>query len=332
MKRIAFLLIVTATLAGLSLQRGALAAEIDCGVLLESLSKTGELPIIKINPADASVTVGTSRGTCSEPIEVWSKRKTPAPKKKTDKPAKSAKPAPATPSSGAPSAVKAPQTAPVLPVQIPAQSPKPKATPVPCDYQLEELWKSQVINIEGVSHWLSRIFTIDINTDRIVDNVTFGFKAKDDKERLINYFAQAGEIAGQSYPELRLPDDALLNRLCFGKTSFEKPKFFGQKTEPMWINVPKPDLAGELEAKEKGIIYKAPPGRKKRIPTEIPTPWWQWALLAFGLIVVAGGGAAFVISHRKKTLSKEKSEDDDEEDDDDDWAKDEDKDSKKPKK
>ncbi|NQU61171.1 MAG: hypothetical protein HQ512_08580 [Rhodospirillales bacterium] len=196
---------------------------------------------------------------------------------------------------------------------------------------MKELWEPKVIDIEGVSHWLSRIFTIDINVDQVVDNVAFTFKAKGDLERVIKYFALPGEIPGQSYPELRLTDDALFKRLCFGEIFFEKPKFFGQKAEHKWIDVRKPNLAGESEAKEKGILYKAPTRKKKWKPVEPPTPWWQWALLAGGLIVVAAGGTAFVLHHRKKAGLKEKSDDDDEEEDDD-LASEKKNDLKKPKK
>ena len=46
-----------------------------------------------------------------------------------------------------------------------------------CDYRLGEIWESQVIKIAGIDHWLARAFTMDINADLKVDNISFIFVA-----------------------------------------------------------------------------------------------------------------------------------------------------------
>ena len=42
--------------------------------------------------------------------------------------------------------------------------------------------------VEGVKHWLSRVFTLDMDSDRQVDNVSFTFKDKNGAERIVHYF------------------------------------------------------------------------------------------------------------------------------------------------
>ena len=53
---------------GLVSTPGLYAAENDCSALMKSLSKTGEVPAIVINPADETVKIISIRGECSETV------------------------------------------------------------------------------------------------------------------------------------------------------------------------------------------------------------------------------------------------------------------------
>ena len=280
----------------------AVAAEMDCGALLDKLAKTGELPKIAINFKDKTVKIVSSQGACQEPIEAWSRRPPP----KAAKPGKkAAQPAPS------PKGTASPATP--VPALAPAKTPQPAAQSGPCDYRLNELWTFRVIKIEGISHWLARVFTVDLDGNRRVDNVKFRFKAKDDSERVISYFAPSPGTPGQAYPALKLPDESLIGRLCFGDLTFEKPEFFGvERVQKKWVDVPKPDLAAEMDARKEGVPYKPPERAKKppspRLPKE-ETPWGILLAIAAGLAVLVGG--AVVVA---KKLSLGQDDEDGEED------------------
>ena len=275
------------------------AAEMECGALLEKLAKTGELPGMAINPKDETVKIVLSQGTCKESIEAWSRR----PPLKAEKPGKGA--AQPAPSPKGKSGTASP---------APAETPKPAAPPAPCDYRLNELWAPQVIKIEGIDHWLARVFTVDLDRNRQVDNVKFSFRAKDNSERVISYFAPSPESPGHTYPALKLPDESLIGRLCFGDLRFEKPEFFGEeKVRKKWIDVQKPDLAAEMDARKKGVPYK-PPERAKKTPPPRPeeeTPWEILLAIAVGLAVL-GGGALMVAKKLRPDQEDEDGEEDEE--------------------
>ncbi|NQV85193.1 MAG: hypothetical protein HQ494_15385, partial [Rhodospirillales bacterium] len=335
------------------------AAEISCDALMEALSGSREIPGFIINPADETVRIRTSKGECSESIEAWSQRDSLAPAK-----AKAAKPksvpAPKVEPKADPEAVTVtPEPVPVEPEGFKKLTPRqrftpptdtgpvqkfqaplpPATTPNPvtkkpnaqatCDYRIGEIWESQVIEIEGIDHWLARAFTMDINEDLEVDNVSFTFIALDGSEKVIHYFAALGGVSGWAYPALALPNEELIPRLCFDDLKYKKPKFFDtKKLESTLIEVEKPDLAAELEAKESGIAYKPKTTKKKPIKREEPTPWWLWAAAGGGGLVVVAGGAVFFRRRGKK--SKTTGDDEDEEDVDA-KVRDEDEDEDKPK-
>ena len=281
----------------------AVAAEMDCGALLDKLAKTGELPKIAINFKDKTVKIVSSQGTCQEPIEAWSSR----PPLKAAKPGKRAiQPAPSLKGTASPA-------------PAPAETPQPAVQPDPCDYRLDELWTSQVIKIEGISHWLTRVFTVDLDGNRQVDNVKFRFKAKDNSERVISYFAPSPAFPGQAYPALKLPDESLIGRLCFGDLTFEKPEFFGEeKVQKKWVDVPKPDLAAEMDARKKGVPYKPPERAKKpQRPPEEETPWGILLAIAAGLAVLGGGA---VVVAKKLSLGQDDEDGEEDEEDEEDPA------------
>ncbi len=319
---------------------GLTAQENDCDALMKSLSQ-GEIPAIIINSADETVKFVTSRGACSESIEAWSNRDA--------QPSGGGKPAKSIPSAGTkaesravtgtpkptstePESFKkltpgqtftpAPDTGPAQKIQSPrppatAPSPvvKPSSPQASCDYRLGEIWETQIFKIEDVEHWLARAFTLDLNGDLEVDNISFTFVAKDGSERIFHYFAASGEISGQMYPALSLLDESLIHRLCFGDLNYKKPKFFGdKKLGPTLIEVEKPDLSGEMKAKQKGVPYKSKSKKKtKPVKNEESTPWWVWVAAGGGGLVVVGA-AIFILRRRKKAKKTSKEEDGEEDD------------------
>lgn len=358
------------------------AAENDCDTLLGSLSKTGEVPAIIINPADETVKIFTTKGSCSESIEKWSnrepvpsagkpvskRRKTakpspapapapePAPKQAPKpvftSPAPSARTAPSAPSASVlpsgtatftpePPADEAPPKPAPKPAPGPARTPSPVFKPPPatgCDYRLKEVWETQVVKIEGIDHWLSRAFTLDLDNNRQVDNVSFTFISKSGSEKVIHYFGLEEEFSGRNYPALALPDESLIGRLCFGDLTYEKPEFFEDKPlKRIWIEVESPDLAGQMEAKEKGIAYQPKTkakAKKKPWKREEPVSWTLWIAVG-GLVLLGAAGAGFFVVRRRKEGDKAKDEDEDEEgrsDDTDDDGGDGDEDKPKKKK
>ncbi|MBC8339766.1 MAG: hypothetical protein ISR51_07210 [Rhodospirillales bacterium] len=336
------------------------AAEVGCETLMEWIAKSGEIPKISINPADETVKIITSRGTCSEPIETWAGRDpgSPASAKKS-KSKSQPEPEPKPKAVTAPPLAEQPfgelkarektftpeEPKPSKPVTLsvpaPVSAPKPVFKPADpqaaCDYRLGEIWESQTIKIEGIEHWLARAFTMDMDGNLEVDNVSFTFVAKDTSEKIVHYFGALGEVSGRVYPALTLPDESLIRRLCFGDLKYPKPEFFAsKKLGPSLIDVDKPDLAAEMEAREKGVVYK-PKSKKKTPPKrEEPTPWWMWTAYGAGGLVVAGAGFFFLRSRKKKKKKSgdgEEGEDEEEEDAEDKDTEDEDEEGgKKPKK
>lgn len=278
------------------------AAENDCDTLLGSIAKTGEVPAIIINPVDETVKIVTSKGSCSESIDSWSNREPPsaAPPKETAKPAPTAAPAstpqqtpksvftsPAPPASPVPSVRGVPIGTATFTPDPPAEKPKPKPAPKParppspvvkappasgaCDYRLREVWEVQVMKIEGIEHYLARAFTLDLDNDRRVDNVSFTFFAKDGGKKIIHYFGLSGKSSGRDYPALALPDDSLIGRICFGDLKYEKPKFFQDEAlTRSLIEFEDPDLAGQKVAKDRGIVYQSKTKTKKTEKKEEP--------------------------------------------------------------
>lgn len=313
----------------------AQAAEMSCDALIGKLKESGEFPNISINPADETVRVVTSEGACSESIEAWSQRP-PLPKTKPrSKTGPTSSPASPQPRPRqryfTPEQFKYPVPEPPKPsgrTAAPAPSAPAGAKPNACDRRLENFWNVQVAKVEGVKHWLSRVFTLDMDGDRHVDNVSFTFIDEKGSGRIVHYFGVPGGISGSLMPTLKLPDDGWIKRLCFGDLSFQKPEHFGQKPlARKWIEIEKPDLAGQMEAKEKGIVYK-PKVKKKEKPKvpEYKMSAWDWALLGGGLFLLlaaVGGGVYFIFRGRKSKKGDDdedgdKDASDDEEDEDDD--------------
>ncbi|MDA1090309.1 MAG: hypothetical protein O3A85_08365, partial [Proteobacteria bacterium] len=209
-----------------------------------------------------------------------------------------------------------------IPAPEPALPPSPivKAEPATgaCDYRLQEVWERQIIKIEGIDHYLARAFTLDLDNNGRVDNVSFTFFDKDGKKTVLHYFGFSGERSGRDYPALALPNDSLIGRLCFGESRYEKPQFFSNEpVKRALIEIEGPDLAGQKAAKDRGIEY-VPRTKKKDIEKkEEPISWLLWGSIG-GLALIAAGGGVFLLRRKKAAAAaaaktKAEAEEEDEE-------------------
>jgi len=318
----------------------AVAAKVSCDQLVEILAQTGENPVIAIDFAKETVTIKTTRGFCTEDIDAWSKR--PAVSLRSgNKPAVQSKPPPALEPEQIPKPE--PQAKQVtIPIQVKKYTPPPapkeaapagdsvpppvskEVAPVPvlerppaappCRYQVGDVWGSMTVEIEGIDHWLVRAFTIDLDGDRVIDNVNFKFQAKNKSTWELQYFGVAGEISGNAYPALKLRDESVIRSLCFGQQEYKMPDFFGDKNERVLFDLHKPDLAGEKDARDRGVTYVRP-SIKKQKPKEEATSWWGWLAGSLALLMLLGGGGLWFYRLRAKAKDDKKAGDEDEDED-----------------
>ena len=330
----------------------AAAPGADCDALLEKAAKADEIPEIIIDSATNSIRVRTSQGECVEQLSAPTEPSvTRGPPKTAPAPFPAAPPVAEAPepkpSPTAPSVTEAakPEPAPAAPKT--AEPGKPfethpyfRAQPMPpprslggpqgetakapapspaadCTTDLNSLWEKGEHHIRGTTYWLSQVFTIDLDGDRRTDNVGFRLKASKTPDLVIRYFAGPGHLAGRSVPTLRLDDEDVISRLCFGQVSFDKPRRKDQKTEPPRA-FETPDLEKEMMAKEK----PAPAVTQAERGGVVPNGLWAGIAAAAVLLVAAGGAGAYLTRRRwlpvlkrlGKARRKEGEEEEEEED------------------
>ncbi len=318
----------------------AAASGADCDALLAKAAKANEIPEIIIDSSTNSVRIRTSQGECVEQMS-----------------------APTAPSAsrGPPeTALQAPQTAPAPPPAAPmtAEPGKPFKThpyfrpqPMPpprslggpqgetakapapspaadCTTDLKSLWEKGEHDIRGATYWLSQVFTVDLDGDRRTDNVGFRLKAANTPELVIRYYAGPGNLAGRSVPTLRLDDEDVISRLCFGQVSFDKPRRKDRKMEPPRA-FETPDLEKEMMAKGN----PAPAVTQAERSGVVPSGLWA-AIAAVSGLVVAAGGIGVYLTRRKwlpalKQLGKARRKDGEEEEDEEEEEEEEDAKEKK---
>ncbi len=289
----------------LVLQRpdAAAAAGADCDALLEKAAKADEIPEIIIDSSTNSIRVRTSQGECVEQLSA------PTGPSAAPGPPETAVQAPQTP--GPKPAPAAPQAAePGKPFKI---HPYFRAQPMPpprslggpqgetakapalspaadCTTGLNSLWEKGEHDIRGTTYWLSQVFTIDLDGDRRTDNVGFRLKAANTPDLVIRYYAGPGHLAGRSVPTLKLDDEDVISRLCFGQVSFDKPRRKARKTEPPRA-FETPDLEKEMMAKGK----PAPAVTQAERGGVVPDGLWAAIAAVSGLVLAAGGTGAYLI-------------------------------------
>ena len=197
-------------------------------------------------------------------------------------------------------------------------APEPTA-PVPtgklCDKFLSEFWKQGNHLIEGTAYWLSQVYTIDRNGDGITENVGFRLQAKGKPDLLISYLADGNQISARSLPRLALPDETLIQRLCFGQL------IFAELSKKQLVPVDKkkafkiPDLAREMKIKTGEISEEPETAAKGEAEKTIGIT--IWISIAAGLFVLFAAGGLIAFLTRRKWLPKLKKSAEDDDDDND---------------
>ena len=188
--------------------------------------------------------------------------------------------APALPTTGTPPA--RPRFPPPTPIQ--PSLPRPGG---PCDTGLEDYWKAGWHIVGGIPHWLDSVHTIDLDGDTWTDNVGFRFKTENGPDVVMRYFAAPGRKSAKSLPDLKLPAEAVIPRLCFGLLTLGRPLTNVFKKKPFEL----PDL--QKEAMEKARARAARNLDDRAVP---------WIIVgAAGVLLVGGGGLAFYLFRRRKT-------------------------------
>lgn len=252
------------------------------------LSKTtaeDEILEITVSPAGGTAMIRTARANCRESLkELGATLPVPAASAPKTEPrktvaAKSAPPAPleaATPEPPAPT----------------ARRPMPWEKVDTC-IQLGEKWKAGTMRVGPYTYALARAYTIDRDNDSIVDDVSFVLESREAPPLVIRYDASPGVLSAKMLPGLRLDDDSLIRKLCFGNQQFEIAKEEAV-AKPLFRL---PDLAAEARAKEAKPKKAAP---AKSAP--ISTSQILMAVGFFGGASLIGGAVAFVL-YRRRTAS-----------------------------
>ncbi len=304
----------------------------DCDALLEKAAKADEIPEIIIEASTNSLRVRTSQGECVEQLSApTAPSAAPGPPQTAPAPPLAAppaaeapgpKPAPAAPKTAEPG--KPFKTYPYFRAQ-PMPPPRslggpqggtakaPALSPAAdCTTDLNSLWEKGEHHIRGTTYWLSQVFTIDLDRDRRTDNVGFRLKAANTPELVIRYYAGPGNLAGRSVPTLRLDDEDVMSRLCFGQVSFPAPRRQVRETPRAFDT---PDLEKEMMTKGKTAPAATQAGRGVVVHDGL----WA-AIAAVSGLVVAAGGTGVYLTRRKwlpalKRLGKARRKDGGEEED-----------------
>ena len=340
----------------------AAAAGADCDALLEKAAKADEIPEIIIDSSTNSIRVRTSQGECVErlsaptapsaapgPPETAVQAPQTAPVTPPAAPPVAVAPEPKA-APAAPPVAEAPEPAPAAPKT--AEPGKPfkthpyfRAQPMPpprslggpqgetakapalspaadCTTDLNSLWEKGEHDIRGTTYWLSQVFTIDLDGDRRIDNVGFRLKAADSPDLVIRYFADEDHLAARSVPTLKLDDEDVISRLCFGQASFNRPKPKGPKEELSPRAFETPDLEKEMMAKGKPAAAVTQAERGGVVSNGL----WV-AIAAFSGLVLAAASTGIYLSRRiwlpalkrlGKARRKDGGEEEDEEEEDED--------------
>lgn len=318
------------------------AQEVDCDTIQRFVVETGELPRFSIDPDTDTVVVTTSRGECRESTDQWTKRnwldiskpKQPGARQQPQPrpppvPRETVPPRPGQ-TTTAPSRAEPParpfETHPAFreeppATEAPAQAEAPRPRPPGECLPLADFWKPGDVVIRNRRYMIARAFTIDDNDDGVVDDVGFRVESKAGQEFDMRYFPRSGALAGKAIEGLRLEDDGVIPRLCFGSVDL----LAGRPPEPSSAPPPPPaqafqvpDLAKEFADRQSGAAPADAPSAEGGVNTRTIV---LASAVAGGIIVIAGIALFFT---RRMWLPKPKraegEEGEDREDDDGDAA------------
>lgn len=267
----------------------AAAQELGCDALVGALQSAGGAPRVTINPQEQTVRVDSEQGSCTEPISLWVSRdwSKVGPGAATQQPAARQPATPAPPSPAAP------------------PPPRPAPGKITCDLDVKDFWHPGWFVFSGGKYWLDGVYAIDLDSDTRTDNLGFRFKSEDGSEMILRYFAVEGRQAASGLKALRLADETIIPRLCFGGVKIDKPVVV-KKTGVRPFEIP--NLA------EQAKMGRQPKAVEKDFESE--SGFW-FAVIAGGvLILLLAGGAVYWMLERRKDDDDIYGDDEDEDDED----------------
>lgn len=117
----------------------------------------------------------------------------------------------------------------------------------------------------------------------------FRFKTENGPDVVMRYFAAPGRKSAKSLPELKLPAEAVIPRLCFGLLTLGRPLTNVFKKKPFEL----PDLQREATEKAEARARAAKNPDTGAVLRII-------AVAVAGVLLAAGGGLAFYLVRRRK--------------------------------
>jgi hypothetical protein len=258
--------------------------QVPCNTLIGKMLKAGKVPTVMIDTDFGIVRITTTDRHCLEPLEEFQRRKLLWPFKKFaqgDIPKKIKK--------ASSSAIKS----------------VPDAPKSPCDLTLAKYWSKGRHTINGAEYWLSEIFTIDRNKDGYTDNLGFKMIAKDHSSRIIRYFGSEEQESARQLSSMALPDDSIIERFCFGRTSFNEPP---QKRVEKITGLP--NLTSEINSR-----MESPNKTTRSAPKQpgVGTSIRLWMGIAVSItIALIAIGSAVIFGIRRRKNQNEDNDDEDE--------------------
>jgi len=161
---------------------------------------------------------------------------------------------------------------------------------------VDELWQPGLRRIDGVAHWLLQVHTVDLNDDGRIDNVGFRLRPKDGDDLVLLWKGDSDRRSANAVPSLKVPEDGMVARLCFGRRTFEMPEAVFDKAvkkapeESLAFQLP--NLRNEAEGKN------APPGTAGEGIEA--SPYGIWLVVVSALPFAAGLVALVVFLIRRR--------------------------------
>ena len=191
-----------------------------------------------------------------------------------------------------------PAPAPPIPVApIPAGKKGNAAPPPPpCDTTVDALWQPGLHRIDGVTYWLLQVHTVDLNDDGRIDNVGFRLRPKEGDDLVLLWEGDSNRRSANAVPSLKVPDDGMVARLCFGRQTFEMPEAVFDEA----VNkVPEEKLAFQLPNLQNELDAKT--ASPEAAGTEIEaSPYGIWLVVASAIPFAAGFVALVVFLIRRR--------------------------------
>ncbi len=168
-----------------------------------------------------------------------------------------------------------------------------------CGRDLREFWKPGEFLVNGASHWLVRVFTIDLDGDGQVDNLGFRLRPREGPDLLLRHFEPPGTRGLAALPGLEPPAGVKVSEFCFGRVEFPVPEEIPEDTAKA---LGMPDLAAEARARMEGGEKAGEVGGREDKAVSKVSGTGFWAGIAGGTpVLLAVGFAGLYMNRRRKS-------------------------------